>query len=182
MQQRRPAGCSRHGRSARTPAFQRGRDTDAPRTSQRHVGSDFHPAPAYVLHHRVLRGRPSRSGQGCDEGRPFWCEAPPIACCSRRRRILSTWFPAVSRSFRCACGAVPYAHPVAGVEVGVSVPRATILGYCRSRDRKVTQGQWGPVHRRPAGAVWINDGGHSCRNPCDAFALPEERLREISDV
>ncbi|MFI9823265.1 hypothetical protein ACIHFC_22755 [Streptomyces sp. NPDC052013] len=42
------------------------------------------------------------------------------------------------------------------------------------------QGQWEPAHWRSAGHIRINDGGHSCRNPCNAFALPEERLREIS--
>ena len=44
------------------------------------------------------------------------------------------------------------------------------------------QGQWEPAHWRLADAVWINDGGHSCRNPCNAFAPPEERLREISNA
>nr|WP_155073485.1 hypothetical protein [Streptomyces taklimakanensis] len=44
------------------------------------------------------------------------------------------------------------------------------------------QGQWGPAHWRLADAVWINDGGHSYRNPCNAFALPEGRLREISNA
>lgn len=44
------------------------------------------------------------------------------------------------------------------------------------------QGQWEPAHWRPADAVWINDGGHSYRNPDNAFALPEGRLREISNA
>jgi hypothetical protein len=44
------------------------------------------------------------------------------------------------------------------------------------------QGPREPVHWRPADAVWINDGGHSYRNRCNAFALPEERLREISNA
>ncbi|MGW0767651.1 hypothetical protein [Streptomyces sp. NPDC002676] len=43
------------------------------------------------------------------------------------------------------------------------------------------QGQWEPAHWRLADGVWINDGGHSCRNPRNAFALPEGRLREISN-
>ncbi|MFI6009530.1 hypothetical protein ACIBAG_11980 [Streptomyces sp. NPDC051243] len=42
------------------------------------------------------------------------------------------------------------------------------------------QGQWANAHWRPAEGVWINDGGHSYRNPSNAFALPEGRLREIS--
>ncbi|MFE7895994.1 hypothetical protein ACFU3E_00345 [Streptomyces sp. NPDC057424] len=44
------------------------------------------------------------------------------------------------------------------------------------------QGQWEPARWRLADAVWINDGGHSYRNPCNAFALPEARLREISNA
>ncbi|GGQ15833.1 hypothetical protein [Streptomyces roseolilacinus] len=44
------------------------------------------------------------------------------------------------------------------------------------------QGQWAPAHWRSAGGVCFNDGGHSYRNPGNAFALPEERLREISDA
>ncbi|MER7938116.1 MULTISPECIES: hypothetical protein [unclassified Streptomyces] len=44
------------------------------------------------------------------------------------------------------------------------------------------QGQWSPVHWRPADGVRINDGGHSYRNPANAFALPGARLSEISDA
>ncbi|MGY5044551.1 hypothetical protein ACWDE0_02670 [Streptomyces sp. 900105755] len=44
------------------------------------------------------------------------------------------------------------------------------------------QGQWTPAHWRLADDVWINDGGHSFRNPGNAFALPEGRLREISNA
>ncbi|MEU0966414.1 hypothetical protein ABZ357_13715 [Streptomyces sp. NPDC005917] len=44
------------------------------------------------------------------------------------------------------------------------------------------QGQWEPAHWRLADAIWINDGGHSYRNPCNAFALPEKRLREINNA
>ncbi|MFJ9025428.1 hypothetical protein ACIRPU_36465 [Streptomyces sp. NPDC102259] len=42
------------------------------------------------------------------------------------------------------------------------------------------QGQWAPAHWRPANGVRINDGGHSYRNPTNAFALPQGRLLEIS--
>ncbi|WP_235453969.1 hypothetical protein [Streptomyces olivochromogenes] len=42
------------------------------------------------------------------------------------------------------------------------------------------QGQWSPAHWRLADGVCINDGGHSYRNPGNAFALPEGRLSEIS--
>ena len=44
------------------------------------------------------------------------------------------------------------------------------------------QGQWGPAHWWPADGVRINDGRHSCRNPHNAFALPEDRLREIGNA
>ncbi|MFJ8361664.1 hypothetical protein [Streptomyces sp. NPDC093984] len=44
------------------------------------------------------------------------------------------------------------------------------------------QGQWELAHWRSADSVWINDGGHSYRNPCNAFALSEGRLREISNA
>ncbi|MFJ9481158.1 hypothetical protein ACIRRI_40225 [Streptomyces mirabilis] len=44
------------------------------------------------------------------------------------------------------------------------------------------QGQWELAHWRSADGVWINDGGHSYRNPRNAFALPEGRLREISNA
>lgn len=44
------------------------------------------------------------------------------------------------------------------------------------------QGQWAPVHWRLADGVCINDGGHSYRNPGNAFALPEGRLLEISNA
>ncbi|WP_327724394.1 DNA/RNA non-specific endonuclease [Streptomyces europaeiscabiei] len=43
------------------------------------------------------------------------------------------------------------------------------------------QGQWAPAHWRSADGVWINDGGHSYRNPSNAFALPEGRHLEILD-
>lgn len=46
----------------------------------------------------------------------------------------------------------------------------------------VDQGQWAPAHWRRADGVWINDGGHSYRNPSNAFALPEGRLLEISSA
>ncbi|WP_217549344.1 hypothetical protein [Streptomyces sp. GbtcB6] len=44
------------------------------------------------------------------------------------------------------------------------------------------QGQWAPAHWSPADGIWINDGGHSYRNPGNAFALPEVRLLEISNA
>lgn len=44
------------------------------------------------------------------------------------------------------------------------------------------QGQWSPARWRLADGVWINDGGHSYRNPGNAFGLPEGRLREISNT
>ncbi|MFJ6986221.1 MULTISPECIES: hypothetical protein [unclassified Streptomyces] len=44
------------------------------------------------------------------------------------------------------------------------------------------QGQWAPARWRSAGGIWINDGGHSYRNPSNAFALPKERLLEISSA
>ncbi|MGW1211819.1 hypothetical protein ACWD5F_19560 [Streptomyces sp. NPDC002499] len=44
------------------------------------------------------------------------------------------------------------------------------------------QGQWTPAHWRSANGVRINDGGHSYRNPGNAFALPRGRLREISNA
>ncbi|MGW0087104.1 hypothetical protein [Streptomyces sp. NPDC003393] len=44
------------------------------------------------------------------------------------------------------------------------------------------QGQWTPARWRLADDVWINDGGHSYRNPSNAFALPEGRLLEISSA
>ncbi|MGW3649335.1 hypothetical protein [Streptomyces sp. NPDC000878] len=44
------------------------------------------------------------------------------------------------------------------------------------------QGQWNPARWRLAGGACINDGGHSYRNPGNVFALPEGRLREISDA
>ncbi|MGR6971696.1 hypothetical protein ACU639_19275 [Streptomyces cynarae] len=42
------------------------------------------------------------------------------------------------------------------------------------------QGQWEPAHWTSADGVRINDGGHSYRNPGNAFALPQDRLLEIS--
>ncbi|MDG4859056.1 hypothetical protein P8605_12975 [Streptomyces sp. T-3] len=44
------------------------------------------------------------------------------------------------------------------------------------------QGLWTSAHWRKEGRAWINDGGHSYRNPGNAFALPAERLLEISDA
>jgi len=44
------------------------------------------------------------------------------------------------------------------------------------------QGQWEAPHWRSADGVWINDGGHSYRNPRNSFALPEERLLDISNA
>lgn len=44
------------------------------------------------------------------------------------------------------------------------------------------QGQWGPAHWRPVDGVWINDGGHSYRNPSNDFALPAGHLAEISSA
>lgn len=44
------------------------------------------------------------------------------------------------------------------------------------------QGQWTPAHWRLADGVRINDGGHSYRNPGNAFALPAGRLLEISNA
>ncbi|MEW2395872.1 hypothetical protein [Streptomyces sp. NPDC046862] len=43
------------------------------------------------------------------------------------------------------------------------------------------QGQWEPANWRPADGIWINDGGHSYRNPSNSFALSEGRLLEISN-
>ncbi|MFF0445703.1 hypothetical protein ACFYT4_04635 [Streptomyces sp. NPDC004609] len=44
------------------------------------------------------------------------------------------------------------------------------------------QGQWAPAHWAPRDGVWINYGGHSYRNPYNAFALPNGRLQEISSA
>ncbi|ELP62663.1 hypothetical protein ACKI1I_01440 [Streptomyces turgidiscabies] len=44
------------------------------------------------------------------------------------------------------------------------------------------QGQWAPAHWRLADGVCINDGGHSYRNPRNAFALREGCLLEISNA
>ncbi|MCX4560084.1 hypothetical protein OHA02_28385 [Streptomyces phaeochromogenes] len=44
------------------------------------------------------------------------------------------------------------------------------------------QGQWAPAHWRLADGIRINDGGHSYRNPHNAFAMPEGRLLEISNA
>ncbi|SDK00775.1 hypothetical protein [Streptomyces indicus] len=44
------------------------------------------------------------------------------------------------------------------------------------------QGLWTSAQWRWEGGAWINDGGHSYRNPGNAFALPTERLLEISDA
>ncbi|MFH0518207.1 hypothetical protein ACHBTE_13625 [Streptomyces sp. M41] len=42
------------------------------------------------------------------------------------------------------------------------------------------QGQWARAHWSSTHGVRVNDGGHSFRNPANTFAMPEERLREIS--
>ncbi|MFE6893906.1 hypothetical protein [Streptomyces sp. NPDC057694] len=44
------------------------------------------------------------------------------------------------------------------------------------------QGQWAPAHWSLTDGVRISDGGHSYRNPGNAFALPASRLREISNA
>lgn len=44
------------------------------------------------------------------------------------------------------------------------------------------QGQWAPAHWGRLDGVRINDGAYSYRNPGNAFALPEDRLREISNA
>ncbi|QIQ03632.1 hypothetical protein [Streptomyces liangshanensis] len=44
------------------------------------------------------------------------------------------------------------------------------------------QGQWTPAHWSSVNGVRINDGGHSYRNPANPFALPGQRLKEISDA
>ncbi|MEI5527909.1 hypothetical protein WB401_14245 [Streptomyces brasiliscabiei] len=44
------------------------------------------------------------------------------------------------------------------------------------------QGQWAPAHWRLQHGIHINDGGHSYRNPGNAFALPTGRLLEISNA
>ncbi|MEV5955463.1 hypothetical protein AB0M11_17125 [Streptomyces sp. NPDC051987] len=44
------------------------------------------------------------------------------------------------------------------------------------------QGQWAPARWRLANGVRVNDGGHSYRNPSNAFALPGGHLREISNA
>ncbi|MEU6481223.1 hypothetical protein ABZ858_30995 [Streptomyces sp. NPDC047017] len=44
------------------------------------------------------------------------------------------------------------------------------------------QSQWEPPHWRSADGIRINDGRNSHRNPHNAFALPERRLREISNA
>ncbi len=45
-----------------------------------------------------------------------------------------------------------------------------------------SQGQWELAHWELADGVRTNDGNHSFRNPANTFALPEGRLREISDA
>ena len=42
------------------------------------------------------------------------------------------------------------------------------------------QGQWAAANWRSADGVRINDGGYSFRNPDNSFALPGERLSDIS--
>lgn len=44
------------------------------------------------------------------------------------------------------------------------------------------QGLWAPAHWSSVDGVRVNDGGHSYRNPGNPFALPEHRLREISEA
>ncbi|AZS86257.1 hypothetical protein AB0465_10635 [Streptomyces griseoviridis] len=44
------------------------------------------------------------------------------------------------------------------------------------------QGQWTPAHWWLEDGVRINAGGHSHRNPSNAFALPAPRLSEISNA
>ncbi|MFG3098645.1 hypothetical protein [Streptomyces sp. NPDC048202] len=44
------------------------------------------------------------------------------------------------------------------------------------------QGQWAPAHWTLENGVRVNDGGHSYRNPENAFALPAGRLLEISNA
>jgi hypothetical protein len=44
------------------------------------------------------------------------------------------------------------------------------------------QGQWEPAHWWSADGIRVNDGGHSYRNPGNAFALPKNRLLEISNA
>jgi hypothetical protein len=51
-----------------------------------------------------------------------------------------------------------------------------------SRTLLEKQGQWAPAHWRLADGIWINDGGHSYRNPYNSFAVPESRLLEISNA
>jgi hypothetical protein len=42
------------------------------------------------------------------------------------------------------------------------------------------QGQWAAANWGSADGVRINDGGYSFRNPDNSFALPGERLSDIS--
>ncbi|MGW7428976.1 hypothetical protein ACWGIN_05440 [Streptomyces sp. NPDC054861] len=42
------------------------------------------------------------------------------------------------------------------------------------------QGQWEAAHWTTLDGTWINDGGHSYRNPAQPFAWPASRLTEIS--
>ncbi|MFE0700120.1 hypothetical protein [Streptomyces sp. NPDC058872] len=44
------------------------------------------------------------------------------------------------------------------------------------------QGPWAPARWSRVDGVWINDGGHSHRNPRNAFALPQDRLLEIGNA
>ncbi|RKN10201.1 hypothetical protein [Streptomyces radicis] len=44
------------------------------------------------------------------------------------------------------------------------------------------QGQWTAPHWQSVDGTLTNDGGHSYRNPRNSFALPAERLREISEA
>lgn len=51
-----------------------------------------------------------------------------------------------------------------------------------ARSLLATQGLWVPAHWRSEADVLVNDGPHSYRNPANTFALPGERLREVSDA
>ncbi|QQM41529.1 hypothetical protein [Streptomyces liliifuscus] len=44
------------------------------------------------------------------------------------------------------------------------------------------QGQWARAHWRLEDGIRINDGGHSYRNPHNAFAIPKAHLLEISNA
>lgn len=44
------------------------------------------------------------------------------------------------------------------------------------------QGQWTPARWTRADGFWINDGGHSYRNPGNAFALPRPSQDGLAQV